>query len=172
MGHLCRRANDSRYPSPEAGSTPENVSKVQLPPKAIQVHLMQVYLDTVHPQIPLLDEGDLRAYMEGPDANGTAKLPRNLILAICCYSACFSPTCGGLAPSINTFGGDSAGGTLAEIWSEEAWNSVFAVDLKRRCSLDVVQTLCLIALREGGKGQDFQAWILVGQSVRNVTMRR
>jgi hypothetical protein len=124
---------------------------------------MHVYLDVVHPLMPLLDEAELWRYMETPSDEGTPTLPRNLIFALCSYAACFSPNVGGIASSINTFGGDSAGGTLAEIWSEEVWTSLLTVDLRRRCSLDAVQTLCLVALRELGKGQDFQAWVMLGE---------
>ncbi len=162
------RSNDSRYPSPELGGgvgpgLMQSMSRVQLPPKDVQVHLLHVYLETVHPEFPLLDESEIWRYMESSSDGGTPSLPRNLIFAVCSYAACFSPNCGGLAASINTFGGDSAGGTLAEIWSEEAWTSLLTVELRRRCSLDAVQTLCLIALRELGKGQDFQSWIMLGE---------
>ena len=86
-------------------------------------------------------------------------------MALCAYSACFSPTLGGAASDVGALGVDNvaAGGILADIWYEEARSMLLTSTLRRRCGLDTVQAVVLMALREHGKGQDFQAWMLLGE---------
>ena len=88
------------------------------------------------------------------------------MMALCAYSACFSPTLGGAASNVAALGEDNAaaGGILADIWYEEARGMLLTFTLRKRCGLDTVQALVLLAMREHGKGQDFQAWLLLGEN--------
>jgi hypothetical protein len=63
----------------------------------------------------------------------------------------------------------AAGGILADIWYEEARSMLLTFTLRRRCGLDTIQAIILLALRAHGKGQDFQAWLLLGKSL--ITLR-
>jgi hypothetical protein len=157
-----------------SGLTTAPTPKIQLPPKDVQNHCIETYLKFVHPQFPLLDEAQLRSYASQNGSQGSTPKPsfvptsRILMLSLCAYSACFSPTLGGAASSVTALGLDnaSAGGILADIWYEEARSMLMSSTLRRRCGLDTIQAVVLMAMREHGKAQDFQAWLLLGELSR------
>jgi hypothetical protein len=140
--------------------------QIETPPKEVQDHLIQLHLLHVHPLLPFLDRDQLVAYVSAETtAQKSDRSPpsRILILAICAYSACLSPTLGGLAPDVDSLNQESsAGGSLAEFWAEEARSTLMASTLKRRCGIDTIQTIILLVLRDHGKAQHFQAWLWLG----------
>jgi hypothetical protein len=148
-------------------STTLAIPQIPIPPKQVQDHLIQIHLQHVHPLLPFVDRDQLLAYVsaESPAQMTDPSPPsRTLILALCAYSACFSPTFGGLAPDIDSLNDEStAGGSLAELWSEAARSTLMVSTLKRRCGIDTIQTIILLVLRDHGKAQHFQAWLWLGQ---------
>jgi hypothetical protein len=142
------------------------IPQIQVPPKQVQDHLIQIHLQHVHPLLPFANGEQLLAYVSGENpAQMTNQMPpsRILILALCAYSACLSPTLGGLAPDIDSLDQErSAGGSLAELWAEEARSTLMASTLRRRCGVDTIQTIILLVLRDHGKAQHFQAWLWLG----------
>lgn len=161
-------ARSPRYSLPAQSS-----AKIQLPPDDVQNHLIETYFLHIHPQFPLLDEHQLRNYANREAIRADPNHPklsnppsRILMLALCAYSTCFSPTLGGAAAAVGALGVEhsSAGGVLADIWYEEARTTLFSSTLRRRCGIDTVQTIVLMAMREHGRSQDYQAWLLLGES--------
>lgn len=80
---------------------------IELPPAHIQQHLAEIYLQDVHPIFPLLSRSSIisRSYK-----------PRSLVLALCAYCACLSPTLGSDDAGSGAAGVGDATRIAAEIW--------------------------------------------------------
>jgi hypothetical protein len=57
-----------------------------------------------------------------------------------------------------------AGKVAADLWYEQA-RIVMNASLRKGSKLETVQTLLLLALRDHGKGNEGQAWLLVGTCI-------
>jgi hypothetical protein len=78
-----------------------------LPPAHIQQHLAEIYLQDVHPVFPLLSRSSIisRNYK-----------PRSLVLALCAYCACLSPSLGSDDSGGGAAGVGDATRIAAEMW--------------------------------------------------------
>lgn len=94
----------SQLTSISGASQPGNI---ELPPAHIQQHLAEIYLQDVHPVFPLLSRSSIisRSYK-----------PRSLVLALCAYCACLSPTL-----SMDDSGAGAAGVGDATRIAAEMW---------------------------------------------------
>lgn len=90
-----------------------NSTNIELPPAHVQQHLAEIYLQDVHPVFPLLSRSSIisRSYK-----------PRSLVLALCAYCACLSPTLGAPSPAPDESSASAAAGIgdatriAAEMW--------------------------------------------------------
>jgi hypothetical protein len=93
--------------------------------------------------------------------SGKSEIWSTLVLSICAYSGRLSLSTNPAANSIAGAGG-LAGKIAADLWYEQARTSLSTL-LKKGSSLELVQASLLLALRDYGKGNENQAWVLVGK---------
>ncbi|KAF9465952.1 fungal-specific transcription factor domain-containing protein [Collybia nuda] len=87
-----------------------------------------------------------------------------MLLALCAYSGRLSPSLDSTTSGI-LGGTGEAGKVAADLWYEQSRTAVSA-DMKKGSSVETVQTLLLLSLRDHGRGFESQAWLLVGLAVR------
>lgn len=136
-----------------------STNQLDLPPSHILSRLLDVFYQHSHPSYPLLpSRGTFDAILSSPSSK--SELLSTLVLSICAYSGRLSPS---THPASNSFAGTGglAGKIAADLWYEQARTSVSTL-LKKGSSLELVQASLLLALRDYGKGNESQAWILVG----------
>ncbi|THH18800.1 hypothetical protein EW146_g2246 [Bondarzewia mesenterica] len=159
---------------------------IELPPPHVLSQLIDIHYLHVHPTLPILPPKSTLSYMLTSSLNPTSTSPSAsaseahicLILALCAYSGRLSPSVGhSLSSSVTPMqtpthdhavlmammGGLSPGKVAADLWYEQARTAMNAA-LRRRGCVETVQTLLLLALRDWGKGNEGQAWLLVGES--------
>ncbi|KAF9450826.1 hypothetical protein P691DRAFT_809349 [Macrolepiota fuliginosa MF-IS2] len=166
------RTVDLAMPEPEtytpvpitpANSMPLSRSQLDLPPSHILSRLLDVYYQHSHPSYPLLpSRNTLDAILLSP--GGKSEPLSTMMLSICAYSGRLSPTTHPSSDSMTGTGG-LAGKIAADLWYEQARTALSAL-LKKESSLELVQASLLLALRDYGKGNESQAWVLVGLAVR------
>lgn len=116
--------------------------------------MVDVYYNNVWPTFPFLPtrptlESLLLSAPVQSDAFST------VLLALCAY-------CGRLSPSSEDgLVGCEAGNVAADLWYEQARSGVYMC-IRKGSSVEVAQALLLLALSDHGKGNETQAWILVG----------
>ncbi|KAJ3575464.1 hypothetical protein NP233_g1081 [Leucocoprinus birnbaumii] len=141
---------------------PPAADQVDLPPPDILIQLLDNYYTHAHPSYPLLPS---RKTLDASIASPAEKsgLWNTLMLSICAYSGRLS-----MAPnSASTLPGTGglAGKIAADLWYEQARCSL-SVNMKKGVKLELVQASLLLALRDYGKGNESQAWVLLGLGVR------
>ncbi|KAF8628850.1 hypothetical protein AX17_005910 [Amanita inopinata Kibby_2008] len=134
----------------------------ELPPRHILSKMVDVYYLNVHPSFPFLPtRGTVESLLSSMPVQSESFT--TVLLALCAY-------CGRLSPSaednLDTFSGTGeAGRVAADLWYEQARTAVNTC-LRKGSSVEVVQALLLLALSDHGKGNESQAWLLVGMAVR------
>lgn len=140
------------YPLPAANG-------IDLPPPHILSNLIDVYFQYVHPSFPFLPpRSSLDTVLSSPTPRSEGT--NTLILALCAYSGRLSPSLDAMSSSSFGAAGD-AGRVAADLWYEQARTALNA-SLRKGSSVEAVQTLLLLGLRDHGKGNEGQAWLLVG----------
>lgn len=165
---LSRRTVDLSAPEPETYASipitqsnfvPPPTNQIDLPPSHILSRLLDVYYQHSHPSYPLLpSRSTLDTILLSPSSK--SELLSTLVLSICAYSGRLSPSTHPASNSIAGTGG-LAGKIAADLWYEQARTALSAL-LKKGSSLELVQASLLLALRDYGKGNENQAWVLVG----------
>lgn len=127
---------------------------VELPPVHIQHHLAQIYLRDVHPIFPLLSRSAILA---------RSPIPQSLVLALCSYCSCLSPSLGlGMeGANVSSAVGDATR-IAADMWYEQARSMVVNEKVRKRSDLETIQTVLFLVLRDQGRGKESQAWLLMG----------
>ena len=127
---------------------------IELPPVPVQHHLAKVYLQCVHPIFPLLSRTAILS---------RATKSRTLILALCSYCACLTPSEDeNSCPIAKAMGTGDASRIAADMWYEQARAHVMNQNVRRPADLETIQTLLFLVLRDQGRGNESQAWILMG----------
>ncbi|KAJ7176715.1 hypothetical protein C8R46DRAFT_1077099, partial [Mycena filopes] len=117
-----------------------------LPPQHVCAALLATYHTAVHPVLPILSPPQYAA----PD---TLEASPMLLLALCAYTAPLAP------PAVPTR-------VAADVWYESA-SALLSAALRRPVvSLDVVQTILFLGLRDHGRAREAMAWRGVGAAVR------
>lgn len=141
---------------------PAPTNRIELPPAHILSQLLDVYYQHAHPSYPLLPS---RTALDATIASPSDRSEKwsTLMLSICAYTGRLSMSTN---PALALAGtGGLAGKIAADLWYEQARCSLNTL-LKKGGSLELVQASLLLALRDYGKGNESQAWILVGLAVR------
>lgn len=131
---------------------------LELPPPHILSKMIDVYYNNVWPTFPFLPT---RPTLESllPSIPAQSEAFSTVLLALCAY-------CGRLSPSSEDgLVGGEAGNVAADLWYEQARSAVYMC-IRKGSSVEVAQALLLLALSDHGKGNETQAWILVGMAVR------
>jgi hypothetical protein len=130
----------------------------ELPPRHVVSYLMDVFYLHVHPVFPfLLSRSELDTLLVTPTEGGNG-----LLLALCAYSGRLSPSLGNPSIAVSFGVAGDAGKIAADLWYEQA-RKVLNKTLRYRSKIETVQTLLLLALRDQGKGNESQAWLLLGK---------
>src|SRR5258708_458626 len=141
-----------------AGISPnssQGTVSIELPPVPVQHHLAKVYLQCVHPIFPLLSRSAILS---------RATKSRTLVLALCSYCACLTPSDeGNSSPIAKAMGTGDASRIAADMWYEQARAHVMTQNVRRPADLETIQTLLFLVMRDQGRGKESQAWILMGR---------
>ncbi|KXN85631.1 Nitrogen assimilation transcription factor nirA [Leucoagaricus sp. SymC.cos] len=140
-------------------------NQIDVPPSHILSRLLDVYYQHAHPSYPLLpSRSSLDATLSSPC--GKSEIWSTLVLSICAYSGRLSLSTNPAASNLLAGGtGGLAGKIAADLWYEQARTSLSTL-LKKGSSIELVRASLLLALRDYGKGNESQAWVLVGLAVR------
>jgi len=129
----------------------------ELPPQHIVSYLLDVYYLHVHPVFPFLSSrSELDGLLIAPTEGGTG-----LLLALCSYTGRLSPSLGNPSIAVSFGVAGDAGKIAADLWYEQA-RKVLNKSLRLKSKIETVQALLLLALRDQGKGNESQAWLLLG----------
>jgi hypothetical protein len=169
---LSRRTVDLAVPESESYQPvitqpnlvpPSPTNPIDLPPSHILSRLLDVYYQHAHPSYPLLpSRTTLDTTLKSP--SGKSEICSALVLSICAYSGHLSIS---MDPASNalTGSGGPAGKIAADLWYEQARFSLSGL-LKKGPSLELVQVSLLLSLRDYGKGNETQSWILSGECMQ------
>ncbi len=159
-GSYWRAADlDASSPSQRNDILPP-VDQGDLPPPHVLAGLIDVYYQHVHSSYPLLlPRRLLEPNLTGPNVSESMSC---LILALCSYSGRLSPSLD--AANLSMFGGDP-GKIAADLWYEQARTALGAI-VRKEARLETIQALVFLALRDHGRGNESQAWLLIGTAIR------
>lgn len=137
-------------------------SGIELPPPHILGNLIDVYYRHVYPSFPFLPPRSLlEPQIQGSSASTNPEGLNTMLLALCAYSGRMSPSLDSATSGV-LGGAGEAGKVAADLWYEQSRTAVGA-GIRKGSSVEIVQTLLLLALRDHGRGYESQAWLLVGK---------
>jgi hypothetical protein len=133
--------------------------EIELPPNHILSQFLDVYYTHVHPVFPVLP---LRHSVETFSVSPT-EVQMGLLLALSAYIGRLSPSFVNplVAPAFGIVG--EMGKIAADLWYEQS-RTILNGTLRKRSKIETIQTLLLLALRDQGKGNESQAWLLLGSA--------
>ena len=144
-----------------------STQEVDLPPPHIVSYHLDIYFHHVHPSFPFLSpRSSIDALLSGSESFSPSEGTTGLLLALCAYSGQLSPSIDASNNGGFGFGGAGDARKIAtDLWYEQA-RTVMNASLRKGRKFETVQTLLLLALRDHGKGNEGQAWLLVGKCIR------
>ena len=144
---ICCSANAPSQDLPECSTISKtDMQPLELPPRQILSSVIEVYYNAVWSTFPILPtRPTLEALLSSVPVHSYSFI--TVLLALCAY-------CGRLLPS-------PADGAALDRWYGQARSGVDTC-IKKGSSVEVAQALLLLAMNDHGKGNDSQAWLLVG----------
>lgn len=134
---------------------------MDLPPIHIVSNLLDVYFQHVHRSFPFLPPREtIDALLSS--SSSLSEGSTCLMLALCAYAGRLSPSPESANNAMSAFA-DDTGKIAADLWYEQARTGMNSM-IRKGSKLETVQTMLLLALRDHGKGNESQAWLLVGES--------
>lgn len=139
---------------------PPTTTEINIPPSHTLSRLLDIYYQHSHPSYPLLPS---RATFDATLLSPSSKSGplSTLILSICAYSGRLSSSTQSSSNLSAADTGGLAGKIAADLWYEQARTALNAL-LNKGSTLELVQATLLLSLRDYGKGNESQAWLLVG----------